>query len=132
MKVVIIVALVYAVALFCSAACPVYAQEVTGVSEAQTKTVDINKDGKPDVTYYSDGKYATKVEADTNYDGRPDIVVQTKDGKFESAEADTDYNGTMDKKFTDAGEFNQWLNANHPDLNDKLNRANWEFATIRF
>jgi len=132
MRGMIIAMFVCALAFFCLAACPVYAQEVTGVSVVQTKTVDINKDGKPDVTYYSDGKYATKVEADTNYDGKPDIVVQTKDGKFESAQADTDYNGTMDKKFTNAGEFNQWLKKNHPDLNDKLNRSNWEFAAIKF
>lgn len=106
---------------------------VTSASKApQTKTADVNKDGKPDVTYYSDGKYAAKIEADTNFDGKPDVVVHTKDGKFESAEADTNYDGKPDKKFTDAKAFNKWLNDSHSDFNDKLNRSDWDFAMIRF
>ena len=110
-----------------------YPQAVTAATKkVQTKTADVNKDGRPDVTYYSDGKYANKIEADTNYDGKPDMIVHTKDGKFESAEADTDYNGTMDKKFSDVKEFNKWLNEKHPDFKDKLNRADWRFDAIKF
>ncbi|MGD0336838.1 MAG: hypothetical protein ABSB18_07065 [Candidatus Omnitrophota bacterium] len=96
------------------------------------KAVDVNKDGKPDVIYYSDGKYVSKIKADTNYDGRPDIIVKLKDGKFQSAEVDTDYNGKPDKKFTDVKEFNKWVNENKPNFEDKLNRANWEFALLKF
>ncbi len=98
----------------------------------QTKTVDVNKDGKPDVTYYGDGKYVTEVQADTNYDGKSDVVVHLKDGKFQSAEADTDYNGTMDKKFSDVKEFNQWLNKNNPAFEEELNRPDWQFNLLQF
>jgi len=100
--------------------------------KAATKTVDVNKDGKPDVTYYSDGKYIAKAEADTNYDGKPDVVVYTKDGKFASAEADTNYDGKIDKKFNDAKQFSKWLKEKHPDFYDQLNRANWEFGLLKF
>ena len=110
--------------------------QVTSVTptpkEAAAKTYDVNKDGKPDVTYYSDGKYITKVEADTNRDGKPDVTVHTKDGKFESAEVDTNYDGKTEKKFSDANAFNKWLNENHPDFNDKLNRADWQFDLNKF
>lgn len=105
----------------------VYAQET-----AQIKTVDVNNDGAPDVTYYSDGAYVSKIEADTNYDGTPDVTVNLKDGKFESAEADTDYNGSVDKKFNNASEFSSWVNENHPDFNDKLNKANFQFDLLKF
>jgi hypothetical protein len=37
----------------------------------ETKTLDVNKDGRPDVIYYSDGKHVSKIEADTNYKANP-------------------------------------------------------------
>jgi len=98
----------------------------------ETKTADINKDGTPDVTYYSDGEYVTRTELDTNYDGETDVIVHTKDGKFVSAEADTDYNGTMDKKFTDASAFAKWVNENNPDFQESLQRTGLQFDLIRF
>jgi len=88
--------------------------------EAVTKTVDINKDGKPDVTYYSDGKYIARAEADTNYDGKPDVVVYAENGKFKSAEVETNYDGKPDKKFDNSAQFKKWVNENHPDFNDSL------------
>ncbi len=97
-----------------------------------TKTVDVNKDGKLDVTYYGDGEHVSKVEADTNYDGKPDVVVHLKDGEFQSAEADTDHNGTMDKKFSDVKEFNAWLNENNPEFEENLNRPDWEWKLLKF
>ncbi len=109
-----------------------YAQATTAPKEITTKTYDVNKDGKPDVTYYSDGKYVAKAEADTNYDGKPDVTVFTKDGKFESAQVDTDYNGTADKQINDVKEFNKWLNRNHPDFNDRLNKDDWRFDLADF
>lgn len=113
---------------------PVYGQLQTGPCQAKTqvKTVDVNKDGKHDITYHSDGKYVSKIEADTNYDGKPDVTVRLKDGKFHSAEADTDHDGKTDKKFTSAGDFNKWLNENNPDFNDKLDKADWQFDMLKF
>jgi hypothetical protein len=96
------------------------------------KTCDVNHDGKSDVTYYSDGKYVTKVEADTNSDGKPEIVEHIKDGKFESAEVDTNNDGKMEKKFTNKSEFNKWLNENSPDYKDKLDQPDWTFEAIKF
>ncbi len=96
------------------------------------KTYDLNKDGKPDVTYYGDGQYVTKVEADTNYDGKPDVIVHTKNGKFDSAEVDSNYDGKVDMKFTDAAAFDKWLNANHPDFKDKLEKTDWRVNLKQF
>jgi hypothetical protein len=86
----------------------------------QAKNVDVNKDGKPDVTYYKSGERFAKIEADTNYDGKPDVVVYVEDGKFKSAEVDSDYNGKTDKKFSDPTQFKKWVNENRPDFNDSL------------
>ncbi len=97
-----------------------------------TKSVDVNRDGEPDVIYYSDGKYVSKIEADTNYDGKPDVKVHLKDGKFQSAEVDSNYDGKMDKRFSNVKEFNQWLNEERPDFKDKLNRPDWQFDLINF
>jgi uncharacterized protein with FMN-binding domain len=112
-----------------------YPQVVPNASvtkETVVKTYDVNKDGKPDVTYYSDGKYVTRAQADTNYDGKPDVTVYTKNGKFESAEVDTDYDGKTEKKFTDATAFDKWLNEKHPDFKDKLNRPDWQVDLKKF
>lgn len=110
--------------LFCVSAYLCYAQEVAGVVPVTTKTIDLNKDGKPDITYYGEGRNISKVEADTNYDGKPDVIVNLQNGKFESAEVDTDYNGTVDKKYTDADSFNQWLNTNHPEFHEDMYFSN--------
>jgi hypothetical protein len=95
------------------------------VLAAQSKTVDVNKDGKPDVTYQQVEEFATKVEADTNYDGKPDLVVYVENGKFDSAEVDSDYDGKTDKQFNDSAQFKQWVNENRPDFNDSLGWDNW-------
>ncbi|MFA5114809.1 MAG: hypothetical protein WC469_01925 [Candidatus Omnitrophota bacterium] len=95
-------------------------------------TSDVNKDGKPDVTYYKDGEYISKIEADTNYDGKPDVTVHIKGGKFESAEVDEDYNGTVDERFNDVKDFNKWLNSHHPDFNNKLNKPDWRVNLANF
>ncbi|MBM3250457.1 MAG: hypothetical protein FJZ09_06455 [Candidatus Omnitrophica bacterium] len=107
-------------------------QETQASKALQTKTVDVDNDGDPDVTYYHDGNVIAKAEADTNNDGKPDVTVYTKDGKFESAEVDTDYDGTPDKKFSDVAEFNAWLNKNNPDFEKHLNQPDWEVAMFRF
>lgn len=96
----------------------------------ETKTVDVNNDGAPDVVYYQDGDYTGKVEADTNYDGKPDITINLKDGKFESAEADSDYNGTPDQKFGNQDDFAKWLNKANPDFNSKLDKTDWRWEKI--
>ncbi len=119
-------------AFFCINIYPAYSQEAPVSAGTIAKAYDVNNDGAPDVSYYSDGKYVTRAEADTNYDGKPDVIVHTKDGKFDSAEADTDYDGKPDTKFTDTESFNKWLNENKPDFNDKLNRADWQLDLIRF
>ena len=117
---------------FCAKFYLAYPQVTSASKKVETKSYDVNKDGRPDVTYYSDGKYIAKAEADTNYDGKPDVVVYAKDGKFESAEVDTNYDGKTDKKLSDVKTFNSWLNENHPDFNDKLNRADWEVKLLKF
>jgi hypothetical protein len=91
----------------------------------QSKTVDVNKDGRSDVTYQQVEEFATKVEADTNYDGKPDVVVYVENGKFDSAEVDTDYDGKTDKQFNDSAQFKKWVNENRPDFNDSLAWDNW-------
>lgn len=98
----------------------------------QTKTVDINKDGKPDITYYQEGEFVGKVEADTNNDGKADITINLKDGKFQNAAVDTDYDGKTDKEFKDDEEFIKWANENKPDYIDQLNRANWKYDMLDF
>jgi len=116
--------------LICVSTTVTYSQVTQASQQVETKQADVNNDGKPDVTYYSDGKYVAKVEADTNYDGKPDVIMHLKDGKLESAEADTDYNGTTDKKFTDTSEFKKWVNENNPDFDKHLNRVDWQFNSI--
>jgi len=107
--------------IFCSAYYLSYAQVTPPAASApQAKTIDVNQDGKPDVTHYYDGKNVTKVEADTNYDGKADVTVEAENGKFKSAQADTDYDGKHDKKFDNAAALNQWLNKDKPEFTDSL------------
>jgi len=96
------------------------------------KTADVNNDGNPDVTYYTDGKFVSKIEADTNYDGKTDVVVNLKDGKFQSAEADADHNGTMETRFNNLADFNKWVNRNDPAFSKKLNRPDWSVGSLEF
>ncbi len=86
----------------------------------KTKSIDVNKDGKPDVVYYHDGKNVTGAKADTNYDGRTDVIVYAKEGKFKKAEVDTDHDGKFDKSFDSTAQFKQWVNENRSDFNDSL------------
>lgn len=90
-----------------------------------SKSVDVNKDGKPDVTYQQVKESDTKVTADTNYDGKPDVVVNVKNGKFVSAEVDSNNDGKVDKQFNNPDQFKQWVNENSPDFNDSLGWDNW-------
>jgi hypothetical protein len=97
------------------------------------KTLDINNDGKTEVIYHSDdGKNVSKVEADTNADGKPDITVEVNDGKFQSAQVDENYDGKVEKKFSTPVEFGKWLDKNHPDYSDKLNRKDWTVKALKF
>ncbi len=111
---------------FCVAVYMAYSQCPPVTSEQK---IDVNKDGKPDVTYYSEGKYVTRAEADTIADSKPDIIVHAKDGKFQSAEADTDNDGKADKNFNDLKSFDEWLTATHPDFDRTLNRGDWEMQS---
>ena len=119
---------------FCADIYSAYSQVplVPAPAQVQVKTVDVNRDGKPDVTYYHDGKNVTKVEADTNYDGKPDVTVNVKDGKFESAEADTNYDGKPEKKFSSSKEFNEWVNRERPEFRESLNRPDWDATLLKF
>lgn len=104
-----------------------------GAAAVAAPAYDVNKDGKPDVTYTMEGTSVAKVEADTNYDGKADVAVQIKDGQFVSAEADTDHNGTMDRQFNDQAEFVKWLNQNSPEFEKYLNQKDWnDPAVFRF
>jgi hypothetical protein len=98
----------------------------------QVHTVDVDKDGDPDVTYYHDGKYISKAEADTNEDGKSDITVYAEGGKFKSAEVDTDYDGKPDQKFSDTAAFNKWLNQNNPQYKDSLGWSDWTYSPYKF
>jgi hypothetical protein len=126
--------MVFLLVFFCLNYVLAFSQAASQEEKTQTKTCDVNKDGKPDVTYYSDseGKNVAKVEADTDYNGRPDVVVILKDGKFDSAEVDTNNDGKSERKFNDASEFNKWVNENRPDFNNALNRPNWRFGVLAF
>ncbi|MBU1869155.1 MAG: hypothetical protein KJ818_01675 [Candidatus Omnitrophica bacterium] len=127
-KIVAVVICVFA--LFCLKG---FAEEISSASRnVKTKTVDVNKDGKADVTYYGDEKNVTKVEADTDYDGKPDVVVNVKDGKFESAEVDSDEDGTPEKKFSDVKDFNEWLNKDNAAFKDSLGWSDWQWNLMKF
>ena len=102
------------------------------VNGPNTKAVDVNKDGRADVTYYGDEKNITKVEADTNYDGNPDVIVHVENGQFKSAEADADHNGSMETKFSDEKTFAEWINQTNPDFAKELNRPDWEWKLLEF
>lgn len=119
-------------AFFCLNTYLGYSQVSPVINSPEIKTIDVNKDGKSDVTYYKDGERIGKIEADTNYDGKPDITVYNKDGKFESAEVDANYDGKSETTFTDVDSFNKWLNENHPDLKDKMNSRDWQFDLVEF
>ncbi len=117
---------------FCVSINSGYAQCVKVPENTVKKAYDINKDEKVDIKYSSDDKSSGMITADTNFDGKPDMVIHVKDGKFDSAEADTDYDGTMEKKFSDVAQFNQWLNESHPDFNDALSHADGTFEIWKF
>jgi hypothetical protein len=112
--------------------CPVYAEENAVSKVHETKGVDVNNDGKHDVTYHMDDKNVYKTEADTNFDGKQDVTVYAEDGKFKSAEVDTDYDGKSDKKIDDPDEFNKWINENHPTFNDSLVMPDWSRGGFKF
>jgi len=108
------------------------AQAMGQAVEKPIKTVDVNKDGKPDVSYYGDVKTTARIEADTNYDGQPDVIVNTKEGKFQSAEIDADYDGSFDTTITDANQFKQWINMNRPGFKQTLGKSDWSLMPPDF
>ncbi len=124
-----------------------------------SKSVDTDKDGKPDVWYYSRNKQVYKVEVDTNKDGRPDItherqidgkdailidtdkdgradlLITGKNGKFESAVVDDNKDGKFDRIITNADDFKKWVNAKDPGINvsiEKLRQAEKGNPTMLF
>ena len=100
-------------------------------AKSETKEADVNHDGKADVVYYDDGQDAVTAEADTDYDGKPDVTVHARNGKFESAEVDRNHDETAEKKFENAQDFSEWVNANYPAFDNTLDRENWEFGLIK-
>jgi len=114
------ITVVFMFILFCLNVCLGCAQTAPIVTAPAPRTADVNKDGKPDITYHSDGKNVTKIEADTNLDGKPDVTVNLKDGKFESAEIDANQDGKVEKRYYDSNSFNEWINDNHPEFHDDL------------
>lgn len=131
MKKILAGVIVFAVC-FCLNLPLVYSQAKPPSGKLATRTVDVDKDGDPDVTYYHDGKYISKAEADTNDDGRPDITVYAEDGKFKSAEADTNNDGKPDKKFNNSAEFSKWLNKDNPEYKDSLGWSDWTYSPYKF
>ncbi|MFA5116574.1 MAG: hypothetical protein WC486_04745 [Candidatus Omnitrophota bacterium] len=130
------VMIVLVLILSCFSVCAVYSQgcqdprkEEAGV---KTKAVDVDNDGKAEVTYHCDGKQVTKAQADTNDDGKPDITVNVKDGKFQSAHADIDHDQNPDKTFNDLQSFDKWINETHPDYDRTLNRGDWSMESVGF
>ncbi|MDD4908468.1 MAG: hypothetical protein PHJ00_05350 [Candidatus Omnitrophica bacterium] len=118
----------------CVAVYPVYSQGEQGSDALAVEKVDVDNNGTTDVVLHNDGKYITKAEADTKNDGTPDIVVHAQDGKFQSAQVDTDNDGTMDKTFTDAAAFNDYINTTHPSYSRVLARdeAGWSRMEVDF
>ncbi len=104
----------------------------TAQGGAKVKSVDVNKDGRPDVAYYHNGKHVTRVEADTDYNGKPDVTMEIKDGKFVKAEVDTNNDGKPEKKFTSQKEFNEWVNRERPEFKEQLSRPDWDVTLMKF
>lgn len=119
----------FTVLFFSCAAC---AQETAVNPAPNTKTVDVNKDGTPDVTLTGDGKFVSKVEADTDFDGKTDITVNRQGGEFKSAKVDSDHDGKTDKEFKNEKDFLDWVNQNDPAFIEFVNQRNWEFSGVKF
>lgn len=128
MKRVLVLVIFFTAAVFVAKPALAEPPEAQEVIEQKTATADVNKDGTADVTYYHDGKNVNKAEADTNYDGKPDVTVYAEDGKFKSAEADTDFDGKPDKQFSDAKEFNDWVNQNKSEFKGALGWSDWTYT----
>jgi len=71
------------------------------------RTVDLNGDGKPDLTEHYDGDgVLAKTQADADFDGRVDIVRTFKKGKVESEEISSRFDGVFDvRKYYEDGQL---------------------------
>lgn len=69
------------------------------------KTIDLNSDGKPDVSqFYDDRGTLVKEQIDHDFDGRADTVKVFKNGKIDSEEASSLFDGKFDiRKYYEDG-----------------------------
>jgi hypothetical protein len=69
------------------------------------KTIDLNADGKPDVSqFYDDRGTLVKEQTDHDFDGRADTVKLFKNGKIDSEEASSLFDGKFDiRKYFEDG-----------------------------
>lgn len=112
----------------------------------KSRAMDTNKDGKPDVWYFSKDNKVYKVEVDSNKDGKPDVIHQRepdgkdailvdinkdgrsemlvtgKSGKFQSAVVDDNGDGKFDKIISNSSDFKTWLNSHDPAYKNALNK----------
>ncbi|MFA5157067.1 MAG: hypothetical protein WC532_06745 [Candidatus Omnitrophota bacterium] len=108
-----------------------YAETATIPDQPAIRKLDMNKDGKPDVAYYSDGKSIVAIKADTDHNGKLDVIVHLKDGQFDSAEIDNNNDGKSDQTFSNVDEFNKWLKDNHPDFYGYIGQPDWQFNLLK-
>lgn len=76
---------------------PISRRECGGGS---TQKVDVNNDGRPDITHHLDGSKRACSEVDMNFDGKPDLVrFYEDDGRAISFEQhDFDFDGRLDSQ----------------------------------
>jgi hypothetical protein len=75
-----------------------YVPNGQGAQVMTCKQVDLNHDGKVDITYYYDdtGAVSSLEEFDLDFDGRNDLTVYYANGKKVREELDTNYDGRSD------------------------------------
>jgi hypothetical protein len=75
-----------------------YVSNTQGAQVITCKQVDLNHDGKVDITYYYDdtGAQSSLEEFDLDFDGRNDLTVYYANGKKVREELDTNYDGRSD------------------------------------
>src|SRR5688500_1667132 len=77
-----------------------YVPNGKGAQVMTCKQVDLNHDGKVDITYYYDdtGAQAALEEFDLDFDGRNDLVVYYGNGKKVREEMDTNYDSRSEER----------------------------------